>query len=151
MINFEEQQIEQHLKQESHRNLLYKQLAEIIDYTSLSYDVSFIPTEYFVINDQLKAAPYVPKSEYLIEGNAESKELVIPPHALKVTSMLRPNRNAIGKYMFLMEKLNIKKMFFQPFLSQYEQNMLTLYNTLPQGGIVVRIGEVKDYDLIKAI
>lgn len=151
MKNQEEQYLHEMIQQEHVRNYLLQQLSEIIDVKSLKYEISFIPTEYYAINEELMAAPYEPTYEYLIEGNADSKELVIPPHVLKVTSILRPTKVAVRKYLQLLDMLGVHKVFFQPFYGNFGNSSISLLSPQQNGGFIVRIGEVKEQDLMKVV
>jgi hypothetical protein len=126
-----------------------RQLSEIIDTSSLGYEISFIPTTYFVVNKELNAAPYFPTINYLIEGNPESAELYIPSEVFIVTSILRPTKQSVANYLIILSKMRCKKIFFQPFLTN--SATLSLYQVQPRGGLIIRVGDVKEYDDFKFV
>lgn len=127
---------------------LYKELASAVDYKSLPYEIGFIPSEYYQISHELKAKPYFPESKFLIEDNLESTELVIPKGVLRITPMLRPRKDTIESYLRLLGTMGVRKVYFQPFYDHNNVYKLTLFGKpMKGGGVIVRIGDVKQYDI----
>lgn len=129
---------------------LYGQLSEILDYNKLPYEIGFIPSEYYQFNKELKAAPYTPKYKYLIEGVPKSKEVDLPANIMRVTTMLRPTRASLKRYFETLSMFGVLKVYIQPFLDGYTSN-LSIFNEHIQGGVIVRIGDIKQSDLGKAV
>ena len=147
-MNSEYQILFQMLQHESIITSLKEELNNIVNLNTLNYEIGFINSEYFFVNQELKAAPYEPEYEYIIEGNLDSKEEVIPPNAFRVTSILKPTRASFNNYFSLLNKIGVRKAYIQPFV--VGQNV-TLFNMHPQGGVIMRVGDVKEYDKNKLI
>lgn len=127
---------------------LYAELKQIFDYTKLSFGVGFVSSEYYTISDGLTATAYEPNHHYVIEGNMKSREPIIAPYALRVTSMLRPRRLDVENYFKILGAMGCQKIFFQPFLNDFGDGLI-LFKPTEGGGVIARIGDVKEADLYK--
>ena len=148
-MTHEEQYLSQMIQNESIRGILIQQLKEVINPSSLGYEISFVPTTYFLVNKELKAAPYSPSYRYLIDGNPESKELYVPSEVFTISSIQRPTKKSIANYLLTLDRIRCKKVFFQPFFTN--NSSISLFQSLPSGGFLIRVGEVKEYDDVKLV
>jgi hypothetical protein len=149
MMTHEEQYLAQMIQNETIRDLLLQQLNEVIDVSSLGYEISFVPTTYFLVNKEMKAAPYFPTYRYLIEGNPESREIYIPSEVFTITSILRPTKQSVANYLLTLDRMRCQKVFFQPFLTA--NGSISLYQPQPKGGLIIRVGDIKEYDSLKFV
>lgn len=120
---------------------LTEELSQIIDVKSLSYPIEFTALDYFSLDENLKPIEFLPKEEYIIEGNLNSKELIVPIGVYKTSQIFQQNRPSLAKYLNLLNLMGVKKVFFKPFLNIY--GCLTLFQTNANGGVIIQIVDIK--------
>jgi len=143
----EQGRIELELKKYETREKLMVELTEVIDINNVNFPIDFVSTEYYTIDENFKPEAYTPEHHYLIEGNNDSREIIIPKNVYRITSMLRPQRKSMMAYFKLLEQLGCRKVFIQPFVTM--NGDLRIFKPSSQGGgVIIRIGDIKRSELM---
>lgn len=149
MGNIEETKLTQLLKNGSYIDLLNNQLKNIIDYTTLSYDIAYIPSENFVVNKQLLASPIVIEPEYMIEGNINSKEYIPPYNAFTAREITQRSTASFVKLLQQVDKMAAFKVYIRPYIDN--QNQLSILKNQQGGGIIIRLAIIYQHDELKLV
>jgi hypothetical protein len=121
---------------DSNVEALKAELNTILDINSASYEVVFVPFEYFIVDSKFKATEHEPEASFALDNNTDSKQYTI-------TTILRGRKEQIKYYFDTLGQIGTKIIYIQPYA---QGNTLKIFKEAINGGWHIRVSTLKDSD-----
>jgi hypothetical protein len=128
---------------DSNVEALKAELNTILDINSASYEVVFVPFEYFIVDSKFKATEHEPEASFALDNNTDSKQYKMPANGFTITTILRGRKEQIKYYFDTLGQIGTKIIYIQPYA---QGNTLKIFKEAINGGWHIRVSTLKDSD-----